>query len=141
MDQGRGRTRALLLQLLVFACVGGVFNVVYGGLYLALRQGLDAQEANVVALVLSTVAGTWGHRRVTFGVRGTARTMRHQALGLLLLAFGVAVTAASLALLEASVAEPSRWSEVLVLSAANLGVGLVRFGAFRVAMTPDPTAA
>jgi putative flippase GtrA len=128
--------KAILLQLVVFACVGGVFNVVYALMYVVLREGFSAQWANAVALVLSTIAGTWGHRRVTFGVRGRERTVPHQALGLALLGFGLAVTAASLALLEATVEEPSRWDELLVLAAANLGVGLVRFAAFRFAMVP-----
>ena len=134
MDQDR---RALLLRLLVFACVGGFFNIVYGGLYVALRQGLDAQWANAIALVVSTILGTWGHRRVTFGVRGTARTVPHQVLGLALLGFSLAVTAGSLWLLEASVERPSRLSELSVLVAANLGCGLVRFVAFRAAMVPE----
>jgi putative flippase GtrA len=133
------RIRGLLLQLVVFAGVGGFFNVVYALLYVALREAFDAQWANAVALVVSTIAGTFGHRRVTFGVRGTARTVPHQVLGLALLGFSLAVTAGSLWLLEASVADPSRASELLVLAAANLGVGLVRFTAFRVAMVPQPS--
>ncbi len=132
-----GRTRALALQLVVFASVGGVFNLVYAGLYVVLREGLSAQWANAVALVLSTIAGTWGHRRITFGVRGRARTVPHQALGLALLVFGLAVTAGSLWVLQASVAQPSRLSELIVLAAANLGVGLVRFGMFRAVMVPE----
>lgn len=133
----RGSWRAVILQLVVFAGVGGVFNVIYGVLYLVLREGLSAQWANAVALVLSTLAGTWGHRRVTFGVRGRARTVSHQTLGLVLLGFGLAVTAGALWVLEASVEQPSRLAELLVLAAANLGVGLVRFATFRVAMVPD----
>ena len=135
MDRDR---RALLFRLLVFACVGGFFNILYAGMYVALREGLDAQWANAIALVLSTILGTWGHRRVTFGVRGPARTVEHQVLGLALLAFSLAVTAGSLWLLEASVDRPSRLGEVAVLGAANLGCGLVRFAAFRVAMVPQP---
>ncbi len=130
--------RVLLRQLVVFAGVGGVFNIVYVLLYIGLREGFDAQWANAIALVLSTIAGTLGHRRVTFGVRGMARTVPHQVLGLALLAFGLAVTAGSLKLLEVSVAEPSRLSELVVLGAANLGVGLVRFAAFRTAMVQEP---
>ncbi|HET6562535.1 MAG TPA: GtrA family protein [Marmoricola sp.] len=141
MDQDR-RWRALLLQLVVFATVGGLFNIVYGALYLALREWLDPQWANAIALVVSTIAGTWGHRRITFRVRGIARTVPHQTLGLALLVFGLAVTAGSLWLLQVSVEEPSRLAELLVLAAANLGVGLVRFAAFRTAMVPErPVAA
>jgi putative flippase GtrA len=131
------RTKVVARQLVVFAGVGGVFNLLYAGLYVALRQAWDAQWANAVALVLSTIAGTWGHRRITFGVRGTDGTVPQQSLGLALLAFGLVVTAGSLWLLEAAVAEPSRWSELLVLAAANLGVGLVRFWLFRRAMVPQ----
>jgi putative flippase GtrA len=133
----RGRTwKVVARQLVVFAGVGGVFNVVYALLYVALREPFDAQWANALSLVLSTILGTLGHRRVTFGVRGSARTVAHQVLGLALLGFSLAVTAASLWLLEIGVEEPSRLQELLVLGAANLGVGLVRFTAFRVAMVP-----
>jgi putative flippase GtrA len=130
------RPRHVLLLLVVFACVGGLFNVLYGLLYVVLREGLDAQWANAVALVVSTIAGTWGHRRLTFGVRSNAGTVSHQVLGLALLGFSLVVTSGSLWLLDASVDEPSRTSELLVLAAANLGVGLVRFVAFRAAMVP-----
>jgi len=126
--------RGVVLQLLVFACVGGAFNVFYGLLYLLLRTEMGAQPANAIALVVSTIAGTWGHRRVTFGVRRPERTVIHQVLGLALLGFSLAVTAGSLWLLEASVADPSRRQEVAVLVAANLGTGLVRFIVFRFAM-------
>ena len=134
----RTRNRPWFVQLVVFAGVGGVFNIVYALLYLVLRTFLSAQWANALSLVLSTIAGTWGHRRVTFGVVGRARTIPHQTLGLALLVFGLGVTAASLWLLDASVAEPTRVEELLVLAAANLGVGLVRFGLFRMAMVPEP---
>jgi putative flippase GtrA len=128
----------MLLQLLVFASVGALFNVVYAGMYLGFRTFLDAQWANAVALILSTVAGTAGHRRVTFGVRGPSRAVSHQVLGLALLLFGLAVTAGLLWVLEVSVEDPTRLAELAVLAAANLGVGLVRFVVFRVAMVPEP---
>lgn len=132
---GAARWSTILKQLVVFACVGGAFNVLYGALYVVLRTQLDAQPANAVALVLSTIAGTWGHRRITFGVRGPERTVSHQVLGLVLLGFSLAVTAGSLWLLATSVDSPTRTQEVAVLVAANLGTGLVRFAVFRVAMT------
>lgn len=134
------RWRAILLQLVVFACVGGAFNVLYGGLYVVLRTQLDAQLANAIALIASTIAGTFGHRRVTFGVRGTERTVEHQVLGLVLLGFSLAVTAGSLWLLEYWVDSPSRTQEVAVLVAANLGTGLVRFVVFRIAMVTGSRA-
>ncbi|WP_148572594.1 GtrA family protein [Nocardioides caldifontis] len=135
--RGTGKVRTVLLQLVVYAGVGGVLNVVYVAMYAVFRVWASAQWANAVALVLSTLIGTWGHRRVTFGVRGPEGTVNHQTLGIVMLVFGLAVTAGSLWLLEATVDEPSRWSELVVLAAANLGVGLVRFTAFRLAMVPD----
>jgi len=128
------RWRPVLVQLVVFASVGAALNVLYGLLYVVFREQLSPQPANALALILSTIAGTFGHRYVTFGVRGTARTVQHQVLGLALLGFSLAVTAGSLWLLDATVAEPSRRQEVAVLIAANLGTGLVRFFIFRVAM-------
>lgn len=134
----RAGLKSLAVQLVVFATVGGLFNLFYGLLYLVLREGLSAQSANAIALIVSTIAGTWGHRRITFGVRGLDRMVPHQTLGLLLLLFSLGVTAGSLWLLEASVETPSRTAELAVLVAANLGVGLVRFAAFRTAMVPQP---
>lgn len=128
------RWRTILLQLVVFACVGGALNVLYGGLYVLLRVELSAQPANAVALIVSTIVGTYVHRRVTFRVRGSEGTVTHQTLGLVLLGFSLAVTAGSLWLLEATVESPSRQQEVAVLVAANLGTGLVRFAVFRVVM-------
>ena len=128
------RRRSVFIQLVVFASVGAAFNVLYGLLYLVLREQLSAQPANALALILSTIAGTFGHRYITFGVRGTDRTVQHQALGLALLGFSLAVTAGSLWLLDAIVAEPTRRQELVVLIATNLGTGLVRFLLFRVAM-------
>jgi putative flippase GtrA len=136
----RGSFKAILRQLVVFAGVGGLFNVVYGLLYVVLREGLSAQWANAVALVLSTIAGTSGHRRVTFGVRSREGTLAHQVLGLGLLGFGLAVTGGSLWLLESAAHRPSRLAELAVLAVANLGVGLVRFAAFRAAMVPRALA-
>ncbi|NYE36740.1 putative flippase GtrA [Nocardioides cavernae] len=128
------RWRTILLQLVVFACVGGALNVLYGLLYVLLRIELSAQPANAIALVVSTIVGTYAHRRVTFRVRGSEGTVTHQTLGLVLLGFSLAVTAGSLWLLETTVEAPTRQQEVAVLVAANLGTGLVRFVAFRVVM-------
>lgn len=124
------------MQLLVFAGVGGLLNVLYSGSYLALRQVWDTQPANAVALVLSTLVGTWGHRRFTFGVHDRAHTVGHQLLGGALLVFTLSVTAVSLAVLELLADDPGHAAEVAVLVAANLGCGLVRFATFRVAMLP-----
>lgn len=130
------RTVLLLRQLVTFVGVGGLLNVVYAVLYVALRAFAGPQTANAVALVLSTIIGTAAHRRLTFGVQGRDKVGQHQTLGLVLLGVGLAVTAGSLWLLDVFVASPTPTEEVVVLVVANLSVGLMRFIAFRVAMVP-----
>jgi putative flippase GtrA len=124
-------------QLLSFATIGLVLNLVYVGLYLLLRLAMGPTSANVVALVLSTLGDTALNRRVTFGVRNRTTVARHQLLGLVLLAVGLAVTSGSLWLLDAAAPSAGRVSEVVVLAAANLLVGLIRFWAFRTWMRPE----
>ena len=126
-------------QLLSFAAIGLVFNVVYVGLYLLLRLGMGPTWANVVALVLSTLGDTALNRRLTFGLRNRSTLAQHQVLGLVLLGVGLLCTTASLWLLEITVPAAGRVSEVVVLAAANLVVGLIRFWAFRTWMRPQPS--
>ena len=126
--------RHVVVELVVYAAVGGLLNVVYLAMYLGCREFADPQPANAVALVGSTIVGTFAHRRFTFGVRSNARTVLHQSLGMVMLVFGLAVTAGSLLALELLVEQPSRLDELGVLAAANLGVGLARFLVFRTVM-------
>jgi putative flippase GtrA len=137
---GTVRSNAFL-QLVLFAGVGGLFNVLYGAVYIVLRSWLDAQASNAIALIVSTIAGTAGHRRITFGVRGSAKAVQHQGIGLGLLGFSLAVTAGSLGLLGLFDKDPTHLAELAVLIATNLGVGLVRFLAFRATMVPEPAKA
>lgn len=118
----------------MYAAVGGLLNVVYLAMYLVCREVADPQPANAVALVGSTIVGTFAHRRFTFGVRSNARTVLHQSLGMVMLVVGLVVTAGSLLALELLVDRPSRTDELWVLAAANLGVGLARFLVFRSVM-------
>lgn len=118
--------RSLLRQGVYFATVGTVSTVAYLLLYLALRNGLGAQGANLVALLLTAIGNTAANRRFTFGVRGRAGAARHQFKGLLVFAIGLALTSGALALLYAA-GEPSRAVELVVLVAANLFATVVRF--------------
>jgi putative flippase GtrA len=133
----RQRSWAWGWQLLSFATIGLVLNVVYVGLYLLLRLAMGPTSANVVALLLSTLGDTTLNRRVTFGVRNRQTVAQHQALGLVLLGVSLAVTSASLWLLELVSPGASRFAEVVVLAAANIFVGLIRFLAFRTWMRPE----
>lgn len=127
-----GASGALGSQVALFAVIGVLSTVAYAVLYLLLRGVLGAFWANAVALVVTAVANTAANRRVTFGVRGRTHAVRHQAQGLAIFAVGLAVTTGSLWLLHAVTASPGRLSEVLVLTAANLFVTVMRFVAMRL---------
>ncbi|HEY1486743.1 MAG TPA: GtrA family protein, partial [Micromonosporaceae bacterium] len=118
-------------QLIRFVLVGVASTLAYLLLYALLRNGLDRQAANLLALLATAVANTAVNRRVTFGIRGSADAVRHQLQGLIIFAIGLALTSGSLALLGFLDAAASRWTEVVVLVAANLAATVVRFVLFR----------
>jgi putative flippase GtrA len=133
---GRTTSRAgsgqVAQQVVVFSLVGVASTVAYALLYLVFRQQLTAGWANAAALVATAVGNTAANRRWTFGVTGSADAVRHHTQGLAILAAGLVVTTAALGLLHAVAAQPPRWLEVAVLTAANLGVTLMRFVLLRV---------
>ncbi|VXA94133.1 bifunctional glycosyltransferase family 2/GtrA family protein [Nocardioides sp. AX2bis] len=126
-DAGRGRLGS---QLAVFLVVGVLSTLAYAVLYLVLRDPAGAQVANVLALLLTAAVNTAANRRFTFGVRGPERALRHQAGGLVVLGVGLAVTSLALAALHATTST-SAVLEVVVLTAANLAVTVLRFVALR----------
>jgi putative flippase GtrA len=136
---------APLAQLAAFAAVGVATTVLHSLLFVFFRQTADAQVANAVALTLATVANTALNRRWTFGVRGGDGVLRQQLQGFVVLALGLAMTAAALAGLDWLVAEPSRGVEVAVIVGANLTATLAKFVLFRTwifrASTSPATAA
>lgn len=151
--QVRGRVywplipRAQIPQLLRFLAIGAVSTLAYLGLYVALRSAILAQAANVVALVVTTVANTAANRRFTFAVRGRERAVRHQMQGLVILGVALALTSGSLFLLHTSTPHASRGDEVAVLTASNLLAILLRYVLLRIWVfrdsptEPDPPLA
>ncbi|MEV8532374.1 glycosyltransferase [Streptomyces sp. NPDC051211] len=132
-----GVPRGLARQLLGF-CVVGVFSTLsYLALYTFFRLGTGAQAANAAALLLSAIANTAANRRLTFGVRGRERALRHQAQGLLVFAIGLALTAGSLAALSAATDHPAHGTELAVLVTANLAATVLRFLLFRAWVFPE----
>ncbi|GAA4292918.1 hypothetical protein GCM10023148_55990 [Actinokineospora soli] len=121
-----GVPAGLLKQVVRFASVGVVSTLAYLLLYVLLRGGLGAQAANLVALLVTAIGNTAANRRLTFGVRGSDRALRHQFQGLLVFALGLGLTSGALAVLHA-VGEPGRGAELVVLVAANLVATLLRF--------------
>ena len=119
-------------QVALFVVVGVFSTLAYAVLYVLLRGVLGAFWANALALVLTAFANTAANRRVTFGVQGREHALRHQLQGLVILAVGLVVTSGSLWLLHAATSTPGRWTEVVVLTVANLAVTVMRFVAMRV---------
>lgn len=142
-DDPRDRTAlpgvdgGLARQLLGFCAVGVLSTLLYLLLYSAFRAGTGPQVANGAALLLSAVANTAANRRLTFGVRGRDRAVRHQAQGLVVFAIGLALTSGSLAALGAAAAHPAHGTELAVLITANLAATVLRFLLFRAWVFPD----
>ncbi|HWB37511.1 MAG TPA: dolichyl-phosphate beta-glucosyltransferase, partial [Rugosimonospora sp.] len=135
----QGIPAGLAGQLVRFAAIGVVSTLAYLVLYLLLRNGLGAQPANLLALLLTALGNTALNRRYTFGVLGGG-AVRHQAQGLLLFALGLGLTSGALAALHALVTDPPRGLELGVLVAANLTATLLRFLLFRGWVFRDPAA-
>ncbi|MFJ3724710.1 glycosyltransferase [Streptomyces sp. NPDC090045] len=142
-DDPRDRTAlpgvegGLARQLLGFCAVGALSTLLYLVLYSAFRGGTGPQTANGAALLLSAVANTAANRRLTFGVRGRDRAVRHQAQGLVVFGIGLALTSGSLAALGAATAHPAHGTELAVLITANLAATVLRFLLFRAWVFPD----
>jgi putative flippase GtrA len=99
-------------QLIRFAMVGVVSTLAYVVLYALLRYGMGPQPANLLALLITTVANTAANRGLTFGVHGPSRWWRHQFQGLAVFALALALTSSSLAVLTAAAWRPptTSWS-------------------------------
>jgi putative flippase GtrA len=127
----------LARQLVGFCVVGVLSTLFYLALYSAFRLGAGPQLANAAALLVSAVANTAANRRLTFGVRGRDRAVRHQAQGLVVLAIGLALTSGSLAALGAATGDPAHSTELAVLVVANLAATVLRFLLFRLWVFPE----
>lgn len=145
-DDPRDRTalpgvpRGLARQLLGFCVVGVLSTLLYLLLYSAARTVAGPQLANAAALLLSAVANTAANRRLTFGVRGRDRAVRHQAQGLVVFAIGLALTSGSLAALAAAGGQAAHSTELAVLVTANLAATVLRFLLFRAWVFPERRA-
>ncbi|MFD7083138.1 glycosyltransferase [Streptomyces sp. NPDC059918] len=145
-DDPRDRTalpavpHTLTRQLLGFCAIGVLSTLLYLLCYSGLREFTGSQAANATALLLCAVANTAANRRFTFGVRGRERAVRHQAQGLVAFGVGLALTAGSLAALEAATSHPSHGVELAVLIAANLAATIMRFLLLRAWVFPERPA-
>lgn len=129
----------LARQLLGFCAVGVLSTVCYLLLYSGFRAVTGSQTANGLALLVSAVANTAANRRLTFGVRGRAGAVRHQAQGLVVFGIGLVLTSGSLVALHTASREPAHSTELAVLVAANLAATVLRFLLLRAWVFPDGT--
>ncbi|MFI6092477.1 glycosyltransferase [Streptomyces sp. NPDC051218] len=127
----------LARQLVGFCVVGALSTLFYLLLYSGFRTFSGSQVANALALLVSAVANTAANRRLTFGVRGRDRVMRHQAQGLVVFGIGLALTSGSLAALGAASGDPAHSTELAVLIAANLAATVLRFLLLRAWVFPE----
>jgi len=109
----------LTRQLARFAVVGAASTLAYASLYWALRGVLPATASNSIALVVTAIANTAANRRLTFGVRGTDRLLRHHAGGLVAFAIALVLTNAAILLLSTFAPAVSSLTEIGVLTAVN----------------------
>jgi putative flippase GtrA len=134
-DRGIKALRAappgLVGQLASFAVIGAVSTLAYVALFWALRHGISAQPANLIALLVTAIGNTAANRRLTFGVQGTHHRTRHHLQGLFVFGIAFAITSLSLAALTRFDPHAGRTVEIVVLVSANALATLVRFVAFR----------
>ncbi len=129
-DPGRpptGGPTGLGRQLVRFTAIGITSTAAYLLLYALLRNVTGPQPANFTAMLVTALANTALNRRLTFGVRGPHRALRHQAQGLVVFAIGLGLTSGSLAVLAAADPTATRFTELAVLVSANLTATVARF--------------
>jgi putative flippase GtrA len=114
-------------EVLVFAAIGVVSTAAYAVCYLLLRTATGPTAANALSLVVTAFGNTAANRRLTFGVRGARSMLRDQVGGLIALAVALAVTTASVNLLDLLVPHVGRIVELAILVAANALATVARF--------------
>jgi putative flippase GtrA len=119
--------RALSAQITCFLAVGVASTLAYALLYLALADPLGSGLANDVALAVTAVANTTANRRLTFGIRGRERMVRHQVAAFAVFLVALAFTNGALALLHDIDPHPARLLEAAALVGANLLATLSRY--------------
>ncbi|MDN5859068.1 MAG: GtrA family protein, partial [Pseudonocardia sp.] len=116
----------LVLQAARYALVGGLGTGVNALIYLVLRTWIDPVPANLVAVVLSTIASTEANRRFTFGGANVRLWRAYVQNGGTVLFYGF-YSSTVLLLVAALVAHPSPTLEAACVAAASLLGGTCRF--------------
>jgi putative flippase GtrA len=121
-----------------FAAVGVASSALHLLLFLLLRGPCGALAGNASALLLATVANTAANRRWTFGQKGRPGAGRQQLQGFLVLALGLGLTSAALALQRRVLPGAGADVQVLALVVANAVVTVLRFAVFQLWVFRDP---
>jgi putative flippase GtrA len=132
---------AVAREMLAFAAIGVVSTAAYGALYLLLRTALEPTGANALALLVTAIGNTAANRRLTFRVRSRRSMLRDQLGGLLALAIALAITTASIAMLDTTAPHAPRLVELAILVAANAAATIVRFLVLRTVIAGHPIPA
>ncbi|MEY8570688.1 glycosyltransferase [Brevibacterium linens] len=114
-------------QILHFIDVGLISTVLYVTVFLFGSQVVSAATANIIALLLSTVANTALNRSHTFGVRSPHRRLTAQVKGLAVFCLCLAFTSAGLAVADGFTGAWASIGTLALLTAANLAATVVRF--------------
>ena len=121
----------LARQLVGFCVVGVLSTLFYLALYSLFRLGAGAQFANAAALLVSAVANTAANRRLTFGVRGRDRAVRHQAQGLVVFAIGLFTSARIAEQVRSGIQALPRGQRY-----AGMAIGFTTFQTYRYVLLP-----
>jgi len=123
--------RRLRGQVARFAVIGAGSTAMHLGILALLTASLGAQGANLVGLVVSTIANTAANRAWTFQVRGTKRMGRQHLQALVVFAITWVTSSAALELLALLWPGASTVTTVTVVAAANAVSTVARFTAMR----------
>jgi putative flippase GtrA len=121
------RPPVVLRQAITFFGLGMLSTVVSVAIYTGLREAVQAQAANALAMLATAAANTVANRRLTFGIRDGRHAFRDQLVGLAFVGLGLAMSATALLALAMTVHHPSRLDEVTSVFVASSLVGVMRF--------------
>jgi len=122
----------VLGQVWRFAGVGLASTALHLGLFAWLTAVLpSAQTANLLALLVATVANTAANRRWTFGVRGRQGLGRQHLQALTVFGLTWAMSSLALLLVGSITASPGAALQTAAIAVANVAATMVRFVAMR----------
>jgi putative flippase GtrA len=114
--------------------VGLSTTVAYFAIFWLLRSVVTPAVANLLALVITTLANTAANRRLTFGVKGRQRLVRAHAGGLLAFGLSLTMTTGTISALQLAAPGAGALVELVALGLANALATVARFLLLRAAI-------